>query len=121
MQPYFAFVPFRAAPTSQQAVAFHSPLYVSLVYKIESRQIRRKLFALRLSLVTLPILVTLVETFRPTSLLNYAAAPAGTVLATNSASANADYDNGTTFQLLPRYRRDDERATVAWKRDKCNE
>jgi hypothetical protein len=61
--------------------------------KIESRQNQRKLFAFKPDFVTLPILSTLVETFQP-SLLEYAAPPAGPVVATDPASADADHDNG---------------------------
>jgi hypothetical protein len=45
--------------------------------KIESPQLRRKLFAFRPGFVTPPILATPVETFRPPSLFKYAAALAG--------------------------------------------
>src|SRR5829696_8367317 len=38
-------------------------------------------------------------------------APPCAVVATGSVSVNADYDNGTPLQPLPRYRRSDERAT----------
>jgi hypothetical protein len=43
--------------------------------------------------VTKPSLAIPVETFQP-SPLGYAAASAGTVVATDPASVNADYDNG---------------------------
>jgi hypothetical protein len=58
--------------------------------KIWSPHIRRKLFAFRADFVTLPILATPVETFRPTSLLRYAGALAGSVVATDPVSVNAD-------------------------------
>jgi hypothetical protein len=49
------------------------------------------------------MLAKAVETFRPTSLLRYAAL-AGAVVATDSASADAGYDNGTALQRSPRCR-----------------
>jgi hypothetical protein len=55
---------------------------------------RRKQFAFRPDFVTPPILATPVETFRPTTLLRYAAALVGAVVATDPASANADHNNG---------------------------
>src|SRR5215204_7459260 len=109
MQPYFAGVPFHAAPTSRQAVSCHSPLCVSCT-KIESPQIRRKLFAFKPGFVTPPILTTPVETFRPTSLLRYAAASTGAVVATGSASVNADCDNGVTLHHTAQPRRGHEHA-----------
>jgi hypothetical protein len=65
--------------------------------KIESPHIRRKLFAFTPGCVTPPVLTTPVETFRPTLLLGYAAASTGAVVATGSASINADCDNGTVL------------------------
>jgi hypothetical protein len=46
-----------------------------------------------------------VETFHPTSLLRYAAALAGSVVATVSVSVNADYDYGVHLQQAARRRR----------------
>ena len=65
--------------------------------KIEGSQIRRNLFAFQTGFVTPPILATPVETFRPTSLLRYAAALAGSDNATYSALINADCDNGAAL------------------------
>jgi len=45
-----------------------------------------------------------VEMFRPTSLLRYAAALAGAVVATDAASVDADRDNGIRLQHLPPHR-----------------
>jgi hypothetical protein len=47
--------------------------------------------------VTTPSLATLVETFQP-SLLGYAAAPAGPVVATDAVSVDTDCDNGAALE-----------------------
>jgi hypothetical protein len=78
--------------------------------KIESPQIRRKLFAFKPGFVTPPILTTPVETFRLTSLLRYAAASTGAVVATGSASVNADCDNGVALHHTAQPRRGHEHA-----------
>jgi hypothetical protein len=78
--------------------------------KIESPQIRRKQFAFKPGFVTPPILTTPVETFRLTSLLGYAAASTGAVVATGSASVNADCDNGVTLHHTAQPRRGHEHA-----------
>jgi len=51
-----------------------------------------------------PIPAAAVEMFRPTSLLRYAAALAGAVVATDAASVDADRDNGIRLQHLPPHR-----------------
>jgi len=52
-----------------------------------------------------PMPAAAVEMFRPTSLLRYAAALAGAVVATDAASVDADRDNGIRLQHLPPHRR----------------
>jgi hypothetical protein len=67
--------------------------------KIEGSRIRRNPFAFQTGFVTPPILATPVETFRPTSLLRYPAALAGSVVATDSALLIADCDNGAGLEV----------------------
>jgi hypothetical protein len=81
--------------------------------KIERRQDQRKLYAFRTGFVTPPILAGPVETFRPTLLLRHAAEapPAVAVVATDTASVDADRDNGAGLRGACGARRDDDRAT----------
>ena len=76
----------------------------------DSTDDQRKLFAFRPGFVAFLSFATSAETFHPTSLLRYAAALAGSVVATVSAPADADYDNGVTLHDAARCRRGHEHA-----------
>src|SRR5215217_5069963 len=111
MQPYFAGVPFHAAPTSRQAVAYHSPLCVSLVYQdIEPTNSAQTILHSDRVLLRLQSLRRPSRHSAPPTLLRYAAASAGAVVATVPASVDADCDNGTVLHNSARFRKRNERA-----------
>jgi hypothetical protein len=72
-------------------------LAVSLVYQDREPTRSAQAGYPQTGFVSTPSLATPVETFHPTSLLRYTAALAGSVVATDSASVDADCDNGAAL------------------------
>jgi hypothetical protein len=98
MQPYFAGVPFHAAPTSRQTVSCHSPLCVSLVYQDRAPTNSAQTVCIQTGFCYPSNPYDARRDGPPHLTAQIRGGVSGAVVATVCASVDADYDNGSPLR-----------------------